>query len=151
MSLADRNAALVLAPLAAQQFDRAYALYRAYLVHFGVAPSEPELPELLAGLLREPWFGFQLATVGREDAGFCVVTRTWSPLAPCLAWNLTDLYLEPQFRARGLGGEMLRRLEAEALRQGIGKLYVNADRDSADFYRKHGWRPFEYRYLYKEL
>lgn len=151
MNPAGEATALELEPLSAANFPRGYALYRDYLAHFGVAVREPEMSDLLMSLLEESWFRFLLATAGPDSAGFCIVTRTWSPLSLCLAWNLTDLYLKPDLRGRGLGRALLRQLEAEALRHGIRKLYVNADRGSVGFYRSLEWLSFDYRYLYKEL
>ena len=136
--------AVTLMELDGSGFGRAWPLYRDYLTHFGVETGE--LAALLEGLLEEEWFRFYLARHGAQTVGFCVVTRTYSALSVCRAYALTDLFVREPYRRRGYGTAILEALEAQALADGVGKLFVTADRPSIPFYEGNGWRPFPYVY-----
>jgi len=56
------------------------------------------------------------------------------------AWVIEHFYLTPQHQGRGLGGEVLRRLLAEADAEGVAmRLSVLVESDANRFYARHGF------------
>jgi N-acetylglutamate synthase-like GNAT family acetyltransferase len=51
---------------------------------------------------------------------------------------LAALFVLPQYRARGIGTELVRRCEAEAARFGFKEFFLYAQ-DAAGFYERLGW------------
>jgi N-acetylglutamate synthase-like GNAT family acetyltransferase len=56
---------------------------------------------------------------------------------PDLAPNLCALYVEPDFRGRGIAGELLEFISSDMQAQGITTLYLVTDHTS--FYERYGW------------
>lgn len=55
---------------------------------------------------------------------------------------LGAVYVAPEYRGRGVGAALCRRVEAEAARLGLGRLYLFTE-DREDFYAKMDWKPEE--------
>jgi GNAT superfamily N-acetyltransferase len=51
--------------------------------------------------------------------------------------NVCALYVEPDFRGRGIAGALLDFVRSEMSEQGIGRLYLITDHTS--FYERYGW------------
>ena len=56
---------------------------------------------------------------------------------------ITDLFVEKPFRGRGLGAELLRRLEERVVSLGIGNIWTwTAGYEAPSFYQKEGYEVF---------
>ncbi|MDR1854928.1 MAG: GNAT family N-acetyltransferase, partial [Azoarcus sp.] len=77
--------------------------------------------------------------VGMASAQLVVSTASGAPSA----W-IEDVVLKPEFRARGLGRELLEALADWAISRGAVRVQLLADADNApalDFYRHLAWQP----------
>ena len=56
---------------------------------------------------------------------------------------LTDLFVEKPFRGRGIGAELLQRLEKRVFSLGIGNIWTwTSGYEAPDFYQKQGYEIF---------
>lgn len=55
---------------------------------------------------------------------------------------LAGLYVWPEYRSRGVGSELCRRLEDDAMRLGFDRLYLYTE-EARGFYERLGWSAFE--------
>ena len=56
---------------------------------------------------------------------------------------LTDLFIEKDHRGKGLGSELLRKLEEKAAALGVGRIWTwTAGYEAPDFYQKQGYTIF---------
>ena len=70
---------------------------------------------------------------------------------PDLSPWLGSVFVPPQFRRRGIGERLCRRVMAEAERLGVGTLYLFTE-DRAPFYQRMGWEAFSVEtYLGEEV
>ena len=82
-----------------------------------------------------------LAFAGDEPAGFAVFFHTYSTFLARRGMYLHDLYVSPEYRRRGLGTQLLRRVAAIAVERGCGRFeWVTSDRntDAHRFYEDLG-------------
>jgi ribosomal protein S18 acetylase RimI-like enzyme len=59
---------------------------------------------------------------------------------------LEELYVRPQLRSQGIGGEVLQRALASARERGVTTFEINVDEGDVDaqrFYRRHGFTDIE--------
>ena len=56
---------------------------------------------------------------------------------PDLAPNLCALYVEPEYRGRGIAGELLEFISSDMQKRGVATLYLVTDHTS--FYERYGW------------
>lgn len=57
------------------------------------------------------------------------------------AWRIRGMATLPEYRSRGLGGELLRRCLAHVRDQRPGPVWCNARTSAAGYYAKHGFEP----------
>lgn len=79
-----------------------------------------------------------LLRLGDKPVGYCSYARTSTPGEA----KLEQLYLLQEHHGKGLGGFMLRHVEAEARRRGFDRLMLQVNRrnvDSIAIYRKSGF------------
>jgi GNAT superfamily N-acetyltransferase len=97
--------------------------------------------------LRETLFGAKpaaevlLAHWDRECAGFAVFFATYSTFLAQPGLYLEDLYVKPQFRSKGIGLALLRRVAGIANDRGCGRLewgVLDWNQPAIQFYRKLG-------------
>ena len=84
----------------------------------------------------ERWL--QLLKLSGEPVGYCSYARTDRPDE----LKLEQLYLLPQHKGKGLGGFMLRHVEAEGRRLGFRVLMLTVNKNNTDsiaIYKKTGW------------
>ena len=108
--------------------------------------------DLLASLFGEPPAAEALlAFSGDEPAGFAVYLHTYSTFLAQRSMYLEDLYVSPEFRRRGLGALLLRRVTAIAVERGCGRsewVALDWNTDAHRFYEDLGaemlseWRLF---------
>ena len=83
-----------------------------------------------------------VATESGELAGSAALVESDMSIRPNLSPWLASVYVKPEFRRRGLGTRLVRRIEDEAGRRGIRKLYLFTEH-ARDLYAKLGWRDLE--------
>ncbi|MEI9926481.1 MAG: GNAT family N-acetyltransferase [Sphingomonas sp.] len=97
--------------------------------------GEAWTPSQCMGMLSLPGVWLTIAAVGGVDAGFALA-RSTGPEAELLL-----LATRPSFRARGVGGALLRAVIAEATGRGVSDLHleVRAGNDAVRLYRREGF------------
>ena len=92
-----------------------------------------------------------LAFADGEPAGFAVYFHSYSTFLGQRGMHLEDLYVSPEYRRRGLGALLLRRLAAIAVERGCGRfewMALDWNTDAHRFYEDLGaemlpeWRLF---------
>lgn len=118
-----------------------------------LADYEGMLSEVVAdeATLKEWIFRKQKAEVlfvladGRE-VGFALFFHNFSTLLGRAGLYLEDLYVKPEYRGRGYGKAILKKLAAIAVERGCGRLEwwcLDWNRPSIDFYLSLGAQPLE--------
>lgn len=82
---------------------------------------------------------------GRE-VGFALFFHNFSTFLGRAGLYLEDLYVNPEYRGRGYGKAILKKLAAIAVERGCGRLEwwcLDWNRPSIDFYRSLGAQPME--------
>lgn len=94
-------------------------------------------------LLRNPAYGRTfLVALNGEDAGYIVLTLTYSMEYGGLAAFIDDFYLRPAFRGRGVGSAVLAAVRDHAVGLGVRAIHLEVGRDNAPaqaVYRKAGF------------
>ncbi|MCY4109858.1 MAG: GNAT family N-acetyltransferase [Chloroflexi bacterium] len=119
-----------------------------HLTHQVTATEE----DLLASLFGDqPAAEALLAFAGDEPAGFAVYFHTYSTFLARRGMYLEDLYVTPEYRRRGLGTLLLRRVAAIAVERACGRfewMALDWNTDAHRFYEDLGaemlseWRLF---------
>jgi len=118
-----------------------------------LAAYEKMLDEVVATeeLLKEQLFQKRRAEVifacedGRE-IGFALFFHNFSTFVGRAGLYLEDLYVLPDYRGRGYGKALLKRLAAIAVERGCGRMEwvcLDWNRPSIDFYRSLGAQPMD--------
>jgi len=98
-----------------------------------------------------PLFQCLLAECDGRAAGFSLYFYKWSTWTGRGTLHLEDLFVEPDFRGRGIGLGLLRRLAAIAVDQGCKRMeweVLDWNQPARDFYHqlgavhKEGWYPY---------
>ena len=108
----------------------------------GESLSDNARSNVVDGLRNHPTSVVLLATVGSEPAGLAVCFEGYSTFAARPLLNLHDLVVAPGSRGRGVGGALLKAVEAEARARGCAwvTLEVNGPNVGAQrLYRRHGF------------
>ncbi|MGE3872364.1 MAG: GNAT family N-acetyltransferase [Parvibaculaceae bacterium] len=105
-----------------------------------VADSEAQLTRLT--LERQGCETALIALVGGRLAGICLlVLHELEPAHDLSPW-LASLYVDPEFRGKGVARLLVAAIEDHARRHGVARLHLYAV-DTEDFYRKCGWSVVE--------
>ena len=94
-------------------------------------------------LLDRPDARVLAAEVDGRIAGMCSGQLTLSTAEGGPALLVEDVVVHEQYRGRGIGGALLKRIAAWGESRGASRLQLLADRDNGpalEFYRKRGWR-----------
>ncbi len=86
---------------------------------------------------------FVAETAGKV-VGMCSVQIHISTAKGCEVGVVEDVVIDVDYRGRGIGAALLRRLEEWAVSRGLARLQLLADRDNypaLGFYRRQGWHP----------
>jgi GNAT superfamily N-acetyltransferase len=108
------------------------------LAHECIA-TEAQLRETLFGAT--PAAEVVLAFAGGEPAGFALWFQSYSTFLARPGLYLEDLFVYPQHRGRGLGGQLLRHLARVAVERGYGRVewsVLDWNVDAIGFYRSIG-------------
>ena len=104
--------------------------------------SEPVLAIRFARILTNDSVIALLASDGRQDTGFALIT-----LRPAIWFDgpvatLDELYVVPARRGQGVGTALLTRAREVLRERGCPEMHINVDEDDADarrFYQRHGF------------
>ncbi len=121
-------------------------IFNHYVEHsFAAYPGKPVTEDAIHRLMM-PSGGYP-SVAAETDRGEVVgfgLLRAYSPHDTFADTALLTTFIAPEWTHQGLGGEMLRRLEAEAMTTGIRKLLAHVSSEnpaSLAFHRKHGFTP----------
>ncbi|GLC81184.1 GNAT family N-acetyltransferase [Lacrimispora brassicae] len=81
-----------------------------------------------------------------KEAGFALFFHNFSTFLGRAGIYLEDLYVNPEYRGRGIGKALLKKLGAVAVERGCGRLEwwcLDWNKPSIDFYRSMGAEPME--------
>jgi len=81
------------------------------------------------------------AIVDGKEVGFALYFANFSTFLGCAGLYLEDLYIAPEYRRRGIGKKMLKRLARIAVERGYGRFEwacLDWNTPSIDFYKLHG-------------
>jgi ribosomal protein S18 acetylase RimI-like enzyme len=84
-----------------------------------------------------------LASVGTTNVGLAICLPSISTFAAAGVVNVHDLWVDREFRARGLGSELLRCVRREAEQRGCAKVTLEVREDNPGarrLYRRRGFR-----------
>lgn len=119
--------------------DLAEAAARWFSEKWGV-PAEAYRARMGEYLRGETEYGWYLCLCGeRIVAGLGVIDNDFHD-RPDLTPNVCAVYTEPDFRSRGIAGELLRRVASDCRAKGISPLYLVTDH--VGFYERYGWEFF---------
>lgn len=107
-----------------------------------VTASEETVAEILSGGLH--CAEVLIAKTGDRSVGFALFYQTFSSFLGRSGIHLEDLYVEAEFRGKGVGDELLRTVALVAASRDCARLEFdvsNANLHAADFYRKRGAIP----------
>ncbi|WP_257385342.1 GNAT family N-acetyltransferase [Tahibacter caeni] len=98
----------------------------------------------LAPRLRDgSYFGFVLQDEGRPIAGIGLMLIDWPPhpLHPAddRRGYVLNVYVEPDYRRRGLARELMRLADAEFARRGVSYCVLHATEKGRPLYHELGW------------
>jgi GNAT superfamily N-acetyltransferase len=108
--------------------------------------------------LRESLFGARRVTevligyAGNEPVGFAVFFHNYSTFLGRAGIYLEDLFVLPQWRRRGLGSQLLRRIAQTAVERGCGRLewsVLDWNEPAINFYKKLGARAMDEWTVYR--
>lgn len=87
----------------------------------------------------EAWLAF----VDGAPAGYALTLETYSSFLALPTLYLEDIFVKPEFRGRGAGAAMFRRLVREARERGCGRMewvVLDWNRPALEFYERFGAR-----------
>lgn len=97
--------------------------------------GSPIRSEYVESLAQRIMRGEEEAVVARDASGHVIGFGSIVPSA----YELRALYVAPEHGGTGIGGMILRDLEARAQKRGIDELSVDASVNAEAFYRRHGF------------
>ena len=118
-----------------------------------LADYEKMLSEVVAdeATLEEWIFDKQKAEVifaleGEKEVGFALYFHNFSTFLGRAGIYLEDLYVKPEYRGKGYGKAILKKLASNAVERGCGRLEwwcLDWNKPSIDFYRSLGAEPMD--------
>jgi GNAT superfamily N-acetyltransferase len=115
-----------------------------------VVADEAQLRKSLFG--PHPAAEVAIAWLGEQPAGFAVYFHNFSTFAGRAGIYLEDLFVEPQFRGKGVGKSLLAYLAKVAEERGCARIdwaVLNWNESAKAFYRKLGAEPMEDWTIYR--
>ena len=123
---------------------------------FDGIPFHPfDVRRSLLELISDPRLGKAwILQVNGSSAGYAILTFGFDHEVGGRIGTITDFYLDPAFRRRGIGTETLERIEKEAVRLGLEALELQVENDNDEakgLYRKMGFQPADRSPMCKRL
>ena len=105
--------------------------------------TEEDLRDALFG--PRPVIETILAYYVGEPAGFALYFETYSTFRGCRGIFLEDLFVEPEYRGKGIGASLLAAVAEEAHRRGgwLQWLVLDWNQPAIEFYKRLGAEPVE--------
>ena len=88
-----------------------------------------------------PYADVVLADVGPRSVGFALFFHNYSTFLAAPGLYLEDLFVEPEYRGRGIGRALLQRVAQVAVERGCGRLewaVLDWNAPAIAFYQRHG-------------
>jgi GNAT superfamily N-acetyltransferase len=113
---------------------------------------QPEAVQVTAAEIRSqmesanPPFECLLAEYEADAAGFALFFRNYSTWTGRCGLYLEDLFVREEYRGRGIGGALMRRLGEIAAERGWVRMdwsVLNWNTNAQSFYREHGGYPLD--------
>jgi GNAT superfamily N-acetyltransferase len=105
-------------------------------------PDEAAQRRLVADIFGErPRLEAWLVFADGEAAGYALVFETYSSFLALPTLYLEDIFVRPEFRGRGAGAALFRRMVEEAGRRGCGRMewvVLDWNQTALDFYERFG-------------
>lgn len=92
------------------------------------------------------------AVVDGQEVGFALFFHNFSTFLGRAGIYLEDLYVKPEYRGRGIGKALLKKLAQITVERGCGRLEwscLDWNQPSIDFYRAFGAQPMEEWTVYR--
>ena len=124
-------------------------LVAAYHEFEGIGSSDKQRRESLSFLLRDQDFG-AVWCISHDDelAGYIALCKGYSIEFGGFDAFIDEFYLAAEFRSKGIGGEALNAIKAEALKLDINALHLEVARDNTRARRLYAAHGFEAREKY---
>jgi GNAT superfamily N-acetyltransferase len=109
-----------------------------------VVATEPQLRETLFG--PKPCAEVLLAREGPRTVGFALFFQNYSTFLARPGIYLEDLFVEPEYRGRGIGKALLASVAKVAMQRRSGRFewaVLNWNQPAIDFYQSLGARPLQ--------
>jgi ribosomal protein S18 acetylase RimI-like enzyme len=134
---------LVLKEVSPDEVDTLLDFVASYFAFDGIPFHSFDVRQSLEQLLRNPSLGKAwFLQVNGKPAGYAVLTKGFDHEVGGRIGTITDFYLQPAFRGRGIGTETLQRIEKEAVTLGLEALELQVGHDNEPakrLYRKIGF------------
>lgn len=89
----------------------------------------------------KPRLDAYLAYLDGKAAGYALILETYSSFLALPTLYLEDIFVRPEFRGKGVGGELFREMVAEAERRGCGRMewvVLDWNTTAQEFYKRFG-------------
>lgn len=138
-----------------RDIDALVRMVNRYYAFEGIAFDNREVHSGLVALLRDASLGRAwLIECDASLAGYVILTFGYDHEVGGRTGLITDLYLEPQFRKRGLGKEIMTFVESRARSFGLSAVELQASRDNKvaqRLYKTLGYMSFDRIPMVKRL
>jgi ribosomal protein S18 acetylase RimI-like enzyme len=135
---------LMLQETSSEQVDTLVDFVGRYYVFDGIPFHAFDVRQSLLQLVSDPRLGKAwILQVNGISAGYVILTIGFDHEVGGRIGTITDFYLDPAFRRRGIGTETLVRLEKEAVKLGLEALelqVLNDNEHAKGLYRKMGFQ-----------
>jgi ribosomal protein S18 acetylase RimI-like enzyme len=129
-----------------EDLDLVLGLMRGLYASDHISFQEPRARRALAGLLAEPRLGEVWLVEARSEVveaiGYAVLTLGYSLEFGGRFWLLDELFIRDEQRGRGVGGQVLRRIEEAGRALGLHAIRLEVSRTNGraqDLYRRAGF------------
>ncbi len=149
--MASSNCSIIRA--GSEQLDQLAALLAAYRAFYSQSLEVEECRTFLSQRLAGRQSVIFLATCDQAPAGFTQLYPSFSTVRLARIWILNDLFVDPEFRRRGVADALLEAAESFAREQGAAGLTLETDVTNSPaqaLYERRGWVRETGRYHYSK-
>jgi ribosomal protein S18 acetylase RimI-like enzyme len=117
-------------------------LVRGYRIFYKQQPDDAREREFIETHLNNGTSAIYVAEVDGRAAGFMQLFRTYSTVHLAAAWILEDLFVEPQYRKRGIAAALLQRAVEHAREDDASGMFLETAADNVpaqSVYEAAGW------------
>lgn len=117
-------------------------LVQAYRAFYKQQPDAQREREFIESHLRHHTSTIYIAQADGRTAGFMQLFKTYSTVHLCSSWILEDLFVDPEFRHRGVGAALLGHALQHVRADGAGSMFLETAHDNLaaqTLYEKAGW------------